>query len=75
MGFDVVARFDTGICDRIKLNAGNSKIFGRVVAAKYACSHNCSPQNARFGKLMNGQKLRPVLHVRIHQEFNARKGS
>ena len=45
-----------------------------VVPAENACSHNCGPQNARFGKLMDGQKLRPVLHLRIHQEFNARKG-
>jgi hypothetical protein len=45
-----------------------------MVAAEYACPHNRGLQNAWLGNLMDGQKLRPVLHLRIHQEFNARKG-
>ena len=74
MGFDGVARFEAGIGDRCKLNAGNLQIFARMVAAEYARAHNGGPQYARFGKPMNGQKLRPCCTCEFTKNSMPAKG-
>jgi hypothetical protein len=75
MRFDVMACFRARIGDSRKLNARQAQIFRSMVLAKRSGPHDGRAQRSLRRKLMQVQESKPMLRMRIHQEFNAGKGA